>query len=345
MDMVGPSPSKNQREVPPKSTKTSATKVCIVGDSISSNIDLNVIASAMRAEVTAVKAYSSTGNQEENEARYKSRFPDQNFKDVIEDKIRDDEHDILIVQAGSTDITDLKTGGDNPERFSEYYKQEVVMSATNLFTSVSNALVKNPRLKKIVLMKQIPRYDTASTDPKAVKAALALLFNDTLVRLWLDSPHKDRLVLGNHRLECSGGIKESRYRLHKKYDGVHMFGQSGAKAYTESVLMLLRDNGLIMNNPPRYFRRYHNGRTKSECSADSSRYYCPTEDTDWVNDRDVRKHHHQVPRSHSYHCPTQDTDHLNDRDVRRRSYAQVARGPVYGVPTANRFSLFQQENY
>ena len=345
-----PPPSTKPSMRSPNSTKTGATKVCLVGDSISSNIDLNVIANAMKAEVTTAKAYSSRGKTEENEAKHQAKFPDLNFEDVLEMKVKDEEPDILLVQAGAVDITNLKTGGENPDKYGEYFRQETIMSATNLFSSVSNTLLRNPNLKKVILMKQIPRYDSAATDPRAVKRGLVHLFNDKLVQLWQDCPYKDRLSLGSHRLECSGAIRESRYTHNRKYDGIHMFGQSGRKAYTESVLMLLRDTGLVLSNPPRFFRRYHQARGHAEYSAETNSYICPTQDTDWLYDRDVRQHHHQQPHypntSGEYHCPTQHTDHLNDRDIRtRRTYAEVAGTPVYGVPTANRFSLFAQENY
>ena len=109
--------------------------------------------------------------------------------------------------------------------------------------------------------------------------------------------------------------------------------------------MILRDTGLVLSNPTRFFRRYHQARGHAEYSAETNSYICPTQDTDWLYDRDVRQHHHPNT-SGEYHCPTKHTDHLNDRDIRtRRTYAEVAGTPVYGVPTANRFSLFAQENY
>ena len=91
-----------------------------------------------------------------------------------------------------------------------------------------------------------------------------------------------------------------------------MFGPSGKKAYTESVLAILRSAGCMKNKPPRYFRRLH----ESE---------------------------NQIKPDVTYFCPTQDTDYLNDRDV--RTYAQVARTPAYAVVTANRFTPLYQENY
>ena len=42
----------------------------------------------------------------------------------------------------------------------------------------------------------------------------------------------------------------------------------------------------------------------------------------------------------NYFCPTQETDYLNDKDVRRTS----TKTSGYTVPTHNRFSGLSQEN-
>ena len=39
------------------------------------------------------------------------------------------------------------------------------MSATNLFDAAVDALKANPKLAKIILMKQTPRYDPLDIDP------------------------------------------------------------------------------------------------------------------------------------------------------------------------------------
>ena len=85
-----------------------------------------------------------------------------------------------------------------------------------------------------------------------------------------------------------------------------MYGPSGGKAYTESVLSILRKIGLIKNTPPSYFRRYHSEYSNKE------EYVCPTQDVDWMNDRDVRK-------AKSY-----------PKSQNRYNYK-------YNVPTSNRF--------
>ena len=97
------------------------------------------------------------------------------------------------------------------------------------------------------------------------------------------------------------------------YDGIHMYGASGQKSYTESVLKILSNAKIIKKNPPKYFRRFHQEMNQSKLEND-------------------------------YHCPTQEPDYLNDKDV-RRSYAQVVKTSNYRVPTYNRFSGLSQENY
>ena len=141
---------------------------------------------------------------------------------MIDKKVKNDKPYILLVQAGSVDITNLKTGGSNPEKYGEFFKQEAVMSATNLFTGVTNTLEADPNLKKVMLMKQIPRYNRSSDDPRAVKSVLSKLYNDTLVQLWLGSKHKDRFTIGSHSLECVGGVGDARFRLNNNFDGIHI---------------------------------------------------------------------------------------------------------------------------
>ena len=117
----------------------------------------------------------------------------------------------LLLQAGSVDVTNLNTK-ENPEKYMEYYRQVAIMSATNLFQAGTNALEANKDLRKVIIMKQIPRYDPMDVDPLSLKASLSLLFNNTLTSLWMESPLKERLFIGNHNIECNGAIREARYR-------------------------------------------------------------------------------------------------------------------------------------
>ena len=104
-----------------------------------------------------------------------------------------------------------------------------------------------PALKSVVIMKQTPRYDPLDVDPLGLKAALSQLFNNILVEMWLSSPLKDKIFVGSHNIDCSGAIQSARYRHTKtgRFDGVHLYGASGSKAYTKSVLNILRSASVI----------------------------------------------------------------------------------------------------
>ena len=151
-------------------------------------------------------------------------------------------------------------------------------------------------------------------DPLSVKSALSHTYNDCIVQQWLKSPLKDRIELGSHNLECTGGVRDSRYKSGRRYDGIHMFGPSGKKAYTESLLQILRSTGLVKYSPPRYFRRYH------------------------------EKHTAPVTSQEEYYCPTQNTDYLRDRDIRNNKQNNYERYQ-YSIPTFNRFVQLSQGNY
>ena len=186
-------------------------KVLFIGDSIAGNINLDVIEKAVNGKVRTAKAYSSIFDNVGTKAKAAARYPTKNFKDVVPAEIKKEPIDYLVLQSGSVDITNLNTK-DKPKEYSEYYKREVRYAAKNLFEAAETAISAQPSLKKVVIMCQTPRYDERSSDPLALKRVLADLFNQTLAELWLESTFKDKLVVGIHNLECTGGIREARYR-------------------------------------------------------------------------------------------------------------------------------------
>ena len=195
-------------------------KVLFIGDSISGNVEQDVLENTLIADITKVKAYSSVYDNE-------ARFPAKNFKDVAQVELKKEQFDILLLQSGSVDITNLDTKS-NPDEHVDYLKQQAVISARNIFSTAVNALVSHPGLKIVVIMNQTPRYDDKSVDPLSLKPVLALLFNNTLTEFWAESKFRAKLAIGSHTLNCSGGVKEARYRdiKHKKYDGLHLYGPS-----------------------------------------------------------------------------------------------------------------------
>ena len=87
------------------------------------------------------------------------------------------------------------------------------------------------------------RFDTVNVDPCSLKPNLARMANVELGQLWMNSPFKDRIVIGQHSLESSGNgdAHLARYQNFRtgRYDGVHLYGQAGCTDYTNSVKSIL----------------------------------------------------------------------------------------------------------
>ena len=119
-----------------------------------------------------------------------------------------------------------------------------------MFNSGVIALENQPSLKSVIFLKQTPRYDPVEVDPLSIKASLAHLFNNTLMNLWMNSPMKKNIVVGTHNIDCSGAIQAARYRNTRtgRFDGVYLYGSSGNKAYTLSLLNILKKAKIVPTN-------------------------------------------------------------------------------------------------
>ena len=81
-----------------------------------------------------------------------------------------------------------------------------------------------------------------AADPTGLKPKLTKYANETLAKLFLNSPKKDRIVVGRHILDCSEHMLNARFKddWSGKHDGVHMYGSDGKRAYIESVMRILK---------------------------------------------------------------------------------------------------------
>ena len=164
-------------------------------------------------------------------------------------------------------------------------------------------------------MKQIPRYDPAESDPMSLKPALSQLFNNTLTEEWMNCPSKDRIFIGAHNIECTGAIKEARYRETRtgKYDGVHLYGSSGRKVYTNSVLNILQTANLISED---YL--YHQT--------------CP-------------QSNYQATQNNISHTTYQRKHNSIKSNMKHTNFSQYNIQSQYQIPTHNRFSSLSQGNW
>ena len=278
-----PLKSRNQESPLPafRPTPPTSSDILFVGDSITNSLDMKAIVEATEVKINKVKAYTSIYDEDSNFAKKAAKIPHQNFTDVCQKELDKKEYNTLIMQAGSVDITNFNTRENATDNF-DYFHQETLKSAENLFRVAENALKNHQTLQKVIIFKQIPRYDTKIVDPLQIKAALSDIYNKRIAELWMNSSLKSKIFVGSHNIECNGGIREARYRctLSGRYDGVHLYGPSGMKVYTNSVMEILKRAGIISTDrPPCKQFQYQNRRT----GVRSTRQ-CHS----WEQDKDIR---------------------------------------------------------
>ena len=195
----------------------------MIGDSVVHSAEFGNLEKATNSRIRTVKAYSSVHND-------KARWPHKNIADVttaaLLDTHEDDEFTQLILSAPTVDISNLDTSKLTPNDNTELFKQSVVISCKNIFTTARNALRNHPKLEKVVILEHAPRFDRADVDPQGMKPQLAKFANSTFDQLWFESPLKDKIIIGKHNLDCPDDLFLSRYRddLTHRYDGVHIRG-------------------------------------------------------------------------------------------------------------------------
>ena len=148
-------------------------------------------------------------------------------------------------------------------------------------------------------------------------------------------------MIGNHSLECSGGVLQARYNNSQsgKFDGIHLFGPSGGKAYTASVMDILREAGLVKTEPPKYYDELdHKNCEQARYQASQARRIAAQ---------------HISGSSHNFYRKTTNnirafkntnTKQGKETEANIRAYGNYQ----YEVPTFNRFSKlgdFFPENY
>ena len=111
-----------------------------------------------------------------------------------------------------------------------------------MFKTAETTLRENLCLKKVIIMEHFPRYDTKDVDPQQIKTNLAKYANNVLAQIWLNSPYRNKIMIGQHNVEVGEfGIKhDEAFKNDKRYDGVHFDGKSGPSIYNKSLICMIR---------------------------------------------------------------------------------------------------------
>ena len=222
-------PAQKTVSQPIKTPYLSQPKVLYVGDSVAHSANLRKVEKSRKCRIRSARAYSST--KDDN-----SMFPAKNFSDVVYDNLKNsggEEYDVLVMSAPSVDISNLNPSNMNKN----IIEDKIYQSSKNMIKTAEEALANNTgSLKKVIIMEHPPRFD-------GLRSQLVKIANNALTHFRLSSPCKDMIVIGQHSLESSGAgyTHMARYQDYYtgRYDGVHLYGITGAKDYTDSVNTLL----------------------------------------------------------------------------------------------------------
>ena len=125
-------PQPAQQQPAPQQPVSVSPKTLYVGDSISNNVRIDALEKGTKTKFIRAKAYASIYDTVSNVAKKAAKIPEANFSKIIPEKLQNDDFENLVVQAGSVDVTNLKTNVE-PSKHTEYFKQEAVISAKICF--------------------------------------------------------------------------------------------------------------------------------------------------------------------------------------------------------------------
>ena len=185
-------------------------------------------------ELKAVGAYCISEDKD-------ARFPKENFQSVVPKEIAEDEPDILVLESGNIEITNLKVNEamlDTKKDINTYKKEwfeKTEKNSEDLFNVAEEATKKHPNLK-VVIVKRLPRYDRSSTDLLNIKSNLSQFGNSVYDQVWLKrgSPSNIKIVELNLGCKESPHLRKIIYgdQKHNAYVGYHLRGDFASRHFT-----------------------------------------------------------------------------------------------------------------
>ena len=270
------------------------------------------------------------------------------FVNVVPEALENDEVDVLVMETGSTEITNIKVNEallDTSKQITEYKDQwfkHVEEDSKNLFKVAEDAIKQKPNLKVIVL-KRLPRFDRSSQDILGIKSQLSNYANQIYDQLWIKSGCPNNI----HILELKLNTEDSKHLRDiifgtnntKHFDGIHLRGTGAVRHVTYRAVQTIKailpkpekPRSVAAKTGPRLAHRPV-GQPGQSHSSQSSHIDCPQA-------RYQRQQHSQY--SHT-DCP-QARYQRQQQTRTQASYAEVVRGGDYGysyaVPTSNRLTF------
>ena len=147
---------KKQDDIVPKQNR-----ILFVADSHGHNLDANNLELAIGAKVDTATAYTI---DEDEDTKYRNK----NFMKIVPERLKHANYDTLVLQGGCNEISNFNLNTKDILT----WKKKVKVSREKIFKLAEDSLRDNPRLKKVIILKTLPRYEKSSSDPDMIKSKL-----------------------------------------------------------------------------------------------------------------------------------------------------------------------------
>ena len=300
-------------------------KVAWVGTSLSKHLKKAKFEEDLDVDLKLERAYCI-----EDEAD--AFFRDKNFRVVVPKVIENDDIDTLVLQTGSIEITniDVNAAVNDPRKHIEDAKKawfdKVEKDSYNLFEVAEQALKKSKSLKKVIIVKRLPRYDSNTDDILGIKPQLSNFANICYDQLWVKKGRPNNIqIVELDGLDSTDYLRNIVYGENTgNYDGLHLRGPHAARHFTYRAVQAVKSiiGGFVKQ--PRKTNVKSNHRNCPQAKYQSANK--PT------NQRSDKPGHSQSQGVNS--------GHQSAAGAQGGRYSDVVTGKnKYSVPVGNRFDV------
>jgi hypothetical protein len=152
-----------------------------------------------------------------------------------------------VLQGGCNEISNIKLTGNSTTSV-KGWEEKVKISREKMFKLAQSSLQYNPNLKKVIIVKSLPRYDHQTVDPNAIKAKLNQFGNTLYNTLWMQNGCPANIVIVDQHMDCQGPLREKRFGNPafqgydgKPWDGIHKRGRLAVRHYTNSIIRIVSE--------------------------------------------------------------------------------------------------------
>ena len=329
--------NKKTTEAIPKKNSNVPGHVLWIGDSHTNNLDRKVFEKQTKTKVDIGIAYTVDKDED-------AKYPDRNFLKIVPEKLSKKQYDTLVLQGGCNEISNIAVKQDVTKEDVAVWQEKIRQSRTKLFNLAEDCLQRNSKLKNVIIVTSLPRYELEENDPNGLKSKLNQFANTLYTSLWMQKGCPENISIHDQNLNCLGKLRMKRFGNPgqfnpngKPFDGIHMRGAMGVRHYTNSMtrIFAMQFPSLIIEwNPSQsQLSNYHDTCPQSEYRRRhlgfSHRNLNP-------NYQGERKQNFPPPQTNAF---SQQSNSSRRRGFKSNNKQQnVYTESVYNIPTQNRFS-------